>query len=99
MQLLSNEPARGGWIGEIIPVIMRAEISRADAYARLPNRAQTINGYMADLFTITAVHALHAGLHFKLEAYRHEQEYRFLRVYPPETPSPRAKVRDRAGAC
>jgi hypothetical protein len=59
---------------------------------------QTINGYMADLFTITAVHALHVGLHFKHEAYRHEQEYRFLRVYPPETPSPRAKVRDRAGA-
>jgi hypothetical protein len=56
-----------------------------------------INGYMAELFSVTTVHALHAGLYFKHEAYRNEREYRFLRVYPPETPSSRVKLRDRAG--
>ena len=56
-----------------------------------------INGYMGELFSLIAVHALHAGMHFKHEAYRHESEYRFLRVYPPETPSVRVKRRDHAG--
>ena len=58
---------------------------------------QAINAYMGELFSLIAVHALHAGLHFKHEGYRHESEYRFLRVYPPETPSVRVKRRDRAG--
>jgi len=58
---------------------------------------EAINGYMGELFSLIAVHALHAGLHFKHEGYRHESEYRFLRVYPPETPSLRVKRRDRAG--
>jgi hypothetical protein len=57
-----------------------------------------INGFMGELFSLMAVHALHAGLHFKHEAYRHESEYRFLRVYPPEQPSVRLKHRQRTGA-
>jgi hypothetical protein len=53
---------------------------------------------MGELFSLMAVHALHAGLHFKHEAYRHESEYRFLRVYPPKQPSVMLKRRERAGA-
>jgi len=42
-----------------------------------------IKGYMAELYTLISVHALHAGLHFKHEAYANEQEYRFMQVHPP----------------
>ncbi len=42
----------------------------------------TIKAYWAELHTLTTVHALHAGLHFKHKAYSNEQEYRFLRVHP-----------------
>jgi hypothetical protein len=38
--------------------------------------------YWAELFTLLVVHALHAGLHFKHEAYSNEEEYRFLQVFP-----------------
>jgi hypothetical protein len=56
-----------------------------------------IKGYMAELFSIIAVHALHAGMHFKHEAYRNEREYRFLRVYPHEARSVPVKHRNRVG--
>jgi len=41
-----------------------------------------IKAYWAELYTQITVHALHAGLHFKHEAYFNEKEYRFMHVYP-----------------
>jgi hypothetical protein len=55
-----------------------------------------IIGYIAQLLTLTTVHALHAGLHFKHEAYENEQEYRFMQVHPPGSQPLVTKLRTRS---
>jgi hypothetical protein len=40
-----------------------------------------INAYMTELTTLLMVHALHAAVHFKHEAYNNEKEYRFLEAH------------------
>jgi hypothetical protein len=50
--------------------------------------------YTAELATWLMVHAAEAGLHFKHEAYKNEQEYRFLEFYPMhQPPQPKSRVR------
>jgi hypothetical protein len=56
----------------------------------------SISGYMAELYTLITVHALHAGLHFKHEAYSNEQEYRFMQVHPPADQPLVTKLRTRS---
>ncbi len=41
------------------------------------------------------MHALRAVLFFKHEAYRNEQEYRFLQLYRADVPPPEVKFRSR----
>jgi hypothetical protein len=57
---------------------------------------EATNGYMAQLHTLTTVHALHAGLHFKHEAYANELEYRFMQVHPPGNQPLETKLRTRS---
>jgi hypothetical protein len=54
-----------------------------------------IMAYMAEMYTLITVHALHAGLHFKHEAYKNEREYRFFQAYPLSTPPSATKLRAR----
>ncbi len=49
---------------------------------------------MAQLTTLLRVHALHAAVHFKHEAYNNEKEYRFLEVHGGDQP-PEVKLRVR----
>ena len=56
-----------------------------------------IKGFMAQLYTLVTVHGLHAGLHFKHEAYANEEEYRFMQVYPPASKPIVTKLRTRSG--
>jgi hypothetical protein len=53
-----------------------------------------IQAYMAELTTLLMVHALHAALHFKHEAYNNEKEYRFLEVHAVDKP-PKVELRVR----
>jgi len=57
-----------------------------------------IIGYMAELHSLSTVNALHAGLHFKHEAYANEQEYRFMQVHPPGNQPLGTKLRTRSSS-
>lgn len=57
---------------------------------------EAIKVYMADLYTVITVHSLHAGLHFKHEAYANEREYRFMQVHPPGKQPLKTKLRTRS---
>jgi Protein of unknown function (DUF2971) len=57
---------------------------------------EAIKGYIAELYTVMTVHTLHAGLHFKHEAYANEREYRFMQVHPPSKWPPATKLRTRS---
>jgi hypothetical protein len=78
--------------------ILRKIIEAMFSFISLPRRknldTSTVNEYMAKLTTLLVVHALHAALHFKHEAYRNEQEYRFLEVHSVDQP-PEVKLRIR----
>jgi hypothetical protein len=54
-----------------------------------------IPAYMQHLSISLTMHALRAVLFFKHEAYRNEQEYRFLQVHRADVPPPEVKVRGR----
>jgi len=78
----------------------RRMIDRMFGLISLPRGKQLNSGavkeYIADLSTLLIVHALHAALHFKHEAYRNEAEYRLLQIHGVDKPPPEAKLRVRA---
>jgi hypothetical protein len=47
---------------------------------------QSGGNFLKDLSTLTSIHALHASLYFKHEAYSDESEYRFMTVEPSTKP-------------
>jgi Protein of unknown function (DUF2971) len=55
----------------------------------------TSNAVQAEWYTFLAIKGLNAGLYFKHEAYRNEQEYRFLDAHPIDRPVPDVKIRYR----
>jgi hypothetical protein len=79
--------------------IHRNIIDKMFALISLPHHRDlgddAINAYVAELYTLITVHALHAGLHFKHGAYANEQEYRFMQVYPASN-QPTVKLRTRS---
>lgn len=58
----------------------------------LPCSSQAVQ---AAWYTFLTLKALNAGLHFKHEAYRNEQEYRFLEAHTIDQPVPGVKLRYR----
>jgi hypothetical protein len=56
----------------------------------------SINAYMKDLSVSLSLHALRAALFFKHEAYRNENEFRFMQVYAADVPAPEVKRRYRS---
>lgn len=56
----------------------------------------SVNAYMKELSVYLSVHALHAALFFKHEAYRNESEYRFLQIFRGDVPPPEVKRRYRS---
>lgn len=78
--------------------IHRKIIERMFGLISLPHgkhlESAAINAYMSQLTTWLMVHALHAAVHFKHEAYSNEKEYRFLEVHPVNRP-PQVKLRAR----
>jgi len=55
-----------------------------------------IHAYMRELSVLLSVHALRAGLFFKHQAYKNEQEYRFLQIHRADVPPPEVKRRYRS---
>ncbi len=55
----------------------------------------TMHAYMDDLLELFLLHALRAVLFFKHEAYKNEQEYRFLQVHRATTTPPVVQLRTR----
>jgi hypothetical protein len=60
--------------------------------------SEVMHAYMGELLVLLAMHAMRAVLFFKHEAYRKEQEYRFLQVHRADVPPPEVKVRARASS-
>ncbi len=60
--------------------------------------SNVLHAYMGELLVLVAMHALRAALFFKHEAYRNEQEYRFLQLYRADIPPPEVKVRSRSSS-
>lgn len=56
---------------------------------------EAIKAYMRELSILVSMHALRAALFFKHEAYRNEQEFRFLQVHRADIPPPEVKFRNR----
>jgi hypothetical protein len=60
-------------------------------------RRDAEDAYSSQLATRLTVSAVEAALHFKHEAYKNEQEYRFLEFYPtdqpPKPPQRKSRVR------
>ena len=54
-----------------------------------------INEYMKTLSILVSMHCLRASLFFKHEAYRNEQEYRFMQLYRADRAAPDVKLRAR----
>jgi hypothetical protein len=54
-----------------------------------------INPYMSQLLVRHLVNATRAVIFFKHEAYKNEDEYRFLQLYPTDTPAPDVRYRTR----
>jgi hypothetical protein len=83
----------------VLDDIQRRLIEKIFSLISLPNGrhlpGDVIVAYMLELLTALASHALHAVLFFKHEAYKNEQEYRFLEMHRADAP-PQVKRRPRA---
>ena len=55
----------------------------------------TSTALLAEWYTFLTLKGLNAGLYFKHEAYRNEQEFRFLEAHPIDRPVPGVKIRYR----
>src|SRR6266516_395860 len=52
-----------------------------------------VHAYWRDLLVTHAMHATRAVVFFKHEAYKNENEYRFLQLFPKDKPAPDVKYR------
>jgi hypothetical protein len=57
--------------------------------------SEAIRGYMSNLSILVLLHCLRASLFFKHEAYRNEQEYRFMQLHRADIAAPDVKLRAR----
>jgi Protein of unknown function (DUF2971) len=57
--------------------------------------SDVIRGYMSNLSVLVSLHCLRAALFFKHEAYRNEQEYRFMQLHRADVAVPDVNLRAR----